>query len=83
MDFEQIVNKAAKDSFIYFVGRPSLADQLEKKCQRKSIKLFKDHVNSQRGKSDSDLLKKYIKWSVISCGASVLICMLLAVYLRS
>ena len=69
MDFEKILKSAHKKSRCYFVGRPAIAQQLEKICKGKGIKLTKDYTNGREDQKDRPSLIKYLKigfWVVLS-----------------
>ena len=63
IDFEKALKSANKHCRCYFVGRPAIAENLEKICQRKGIRLVKDYTNGREGEKDRRLLLKYLKIS--------------------
>ena len=60
----------------YFVGRPAIAQQVEKTCNRKGIKLVKDYTNGRESEGDSRLLIKYLKISFLVIFFITAICLL-------
>ena len=64
LDFEKVLRNADKTTLISFVGRPAIADAVDKICQKNGLNLIKDHTNGQRGNQDKQVLQKYLKVSV-------------------
>lgn len=76
IDFEKALKSANKKSRCYFVGRPVIAENVEKICQRKGIRLVKDYTNGRGNKQDRRLLMKYLKitfWVVVIITAVCLV----------
>lgn len=61
IDFEKALQSAKKSSRCYFVGRPAIAESVEKICKRRGIGLVKDYTNGREGEEDRRLLMKYLK----------------------
>ena len=76
IDFEKALKSANKKSRCYFVGRPIIAENVEKICQRKGIRLVKDYTNGRGHEQDRRLLMKYLKitfWVVVIITAVCLV----------
>ena len=82
VDFEKIIKESTEDSSIYFVGRPSLADNIAKLCTKYNQTLIKDSTNSQRGSSDKGLMINYMKYTLYTTIATILFGIVLSIYLR-
>ena len=68
LNFDKVLKTADKRSFVSFVGRPSIADTIDKICQQRGLNLVKDNTNGQRSNKDGQVLKKYLKisfWAVL------------------
>ena len=63
IDFEKALKSISKKSCCYFVGRPAIAEDVEKICQRKGVRLVKDYTNGRGNQEDRRLLIKYLKIS--------------------
>ncbi|XP_078378687.1 uncharacterized protein LOC144661740 [Oculina patagonica] len=63
IDFEKALKCATKKSCCYFVGRPEIAENVEKICEKKGIRLVQGYTNGRGNKSDRPLLMKYLKIS--------------------
>ena len=63
IDFEKALKSANKKTCCYFEGRPAIAENVEKVCKRKGVRLVKDFTNGQGGEQDRRLLIKYLKIS--------------------
>jgi len=76
IDFEKALKSVNKKSRCYFVGRPVIAENVEKICQRKGIRLVKDYTNGRGNEQDRRLLMKYLKitfWVVVIITAVCLV----------
>ena len=76
IDFEKALKSANKKTRCYFVGRPVIAENVEKVCQRKGIRLVKDYTNGRGNEEDRRLLMKYLKitfWVVVIVTAICLV----------
>lgn len=63
IDFEKALKSTTKKSCCYFVGRPEIAETVEKICKKKGVTLVKDFTNGRGHKKDRHLLLKYLKIS--------------------
>ena len=63
INFEKALKSASKKSFCCFVGRPAIAQNVEKICNRKGIRLVKDYTNGRGSEQDRRLMIKYLKIS--------------------
>ncbi|KAJ7382880.1 hypothetical protein OS493_032253 [Desmophyllum pertusum] len=63
IDFEKALKSTNKKSCCYFVGRPAIAEYVEKLCQRKGVRLVKDYTNGRGNEQDRRLMIKYLKIS--------------------
>jgi len=81
-DFEKVIKNSAKDSSIYFVGRPSLADQISIYCEKHNQTLIKDFTNSQRGTSDKLVMVHYLKYTFYVIVITIVFSMFLHIFLK-
>ena len=63
IDFEKALKSTNKKSCCYFVGRPEIAETVEKLCKKKGVGLVKDYTNGRGHQNDRRLLIKYLKIS--------------------
>lgn len=63
IDFEKALKSTNKTSCCYFVGRPEIAENVEKICKKKGVRLVKDFTNGRGHQKDRHLLIKYLKMS--------------------
>ena len=63
IDFEKALKCANKKSCCYFVGRPEIAKNVEKTCEKKGISLVQGYTNGRGNAKDRPLLIKYLKIS--------------------
>ena len=63
IDFEKALKCANKNSRCYFVGRPEIAESVEKICQKKGVRLVQGYTNGRGNEKDRPLLMKYLKIS--------------------
>ena len=61
IDLEKVLKSTNKRSCCYFVGRPAIAEDVQKICQRKGVPLVKDYTNGRGSQKDRRLLMKYLK----------------------
>ncbi|XP_066910553.1 uncharacterized protein [Clytia hemisphaerica] len=81
-DFEKVIKNSAKDSSIYFVGRPSLADQISSYCEKHNQTLIKDFTNSQRGTSDKLVMVHYLKYTFYVIVITIVFSIFLHIFLK-
>jgi len=68
IDFEKALKCANKKSRCYFVGRPEIAKNVKKTCDKKGIRLVQGYTNGRGNEKDRPLLMKYLKitfWIVL------------------
>ena len=68
IDFEKALKCANKKSRCYFVGRPEIAKNVKKTCDKKGITLVQGYTNGRGNEKDRPLLMKYLKltfWIVL------------------
>ena len=63
IDFEKALKCANKKSCCYFVGRPEIAESVEKICKKKGVRLVQGYTNGRGNEKDRPLLMKYLKIS--------------------
>ena len=81
LDIEKVLKTAGKKTFISFVGRPAIADEISKICEKKDLSLIKDYTNGQRGNQDKTLLTKYLKLTLWAALIIVALCLLAHVFI--
>lgn len=81
INFDKIISGLPRSTSVYFVGRPSLAEHIDKICEKHNISLVKDYTNSQRGMSDKSQMSFYLKTLLLVLSVTVGVCIALSIYL--
>lgn len=81
LNIEKVLKTAGKNTFISFVGRPAVADEISKICEKKGLNLIKDYTNGQRGNRDKQLIGKYLKLGIWISFLIALFCLLAHVFI--
>ena len=85
INFEKVLKVANRKSSCYFVGRPAIAEEVVKICQKKGIRLVKDYTNGRGSQEDRRLLIKYLKigfW-VIFCITAICVAIRLVIDVKA
>ncbi|XP_057311384.1 uncharacterized protein LOC130649170 [Hydractinia symbiolongicarpus] len=81
INFEKIISRLSRSTAVYFVGRPSLAEHVDRICEKHNITLVKHYTNSQRGMSDKLQMTFYLKRLLLVLSVTVGVSIALSIYI--
>ena len=81
MNFDKILFNAGKAT-VYFVGNPTVAEHIDKVCEKYKLDFIRDYTNNQLPKSDKGVLVNYMRIVFKVLAYTVVFLMILNVYVK-